>query len=106
MQQWLGSLWDSAGAIKFGLVGALLRVLVDPPETRVGALRVFLIGSFFSVGGILAAEWIHAAAAPFAAFAAGFLGDVVARKVLDWIRRTDVNDWIDAWRNTRRGPRE
>lgn len=103
MPQWLTDFWDAVGSAKFGVAGAFLRILVDPPETRVGAVRVFLIGSFFSVGGILAAELWHPAAVPFAAFAAGFLGDEVAKKALHWIRNSTPEEWLNVV--TRRGNR-
>jgi CHASE2 domain-containing sensor protein len=103
MPQWLSDFWDALGVAKFGVAGSFLRILVDPPDTRVGAVRVFLIGFFFSGGGVLAAELWHPAAAPFVAFAAGFLGDEVAKKVLQWIRNSTPEDWLNAV--TRRGNR-
>ena len=105
MQNWLNEAWGSLGAIKFGVAGAFLRLLVDPPETRVGALRVFLIGVFAAAGGIPAGEtvegWISVPVVSLAAFVAGFLGDAVAEKLLDWIRRTTPEDWINAAKGRR-----
>lgn len=92
----LARLWDATGAMKLGLLGAILFVIVDPPPTRRGAGRLVLIGFIFSIGAITGARWMNPQAENFAAIAGGFLGGVLAPRLLAWARAATINDLLAA----------
>ena len=96
-------LWEATGAMKLGLLGAILFVIVDPPPTRRGAGRLVLIGFIFSIGAITGARWVNPQAENFAAIAGGFLGGVLAPRLLAWARAATISDLLAALGRT--GPR-
>ena len=101
MQVW--TVWEATGALELGLLGAILFVIVDPPPTRRGAGRLVLIGFIFSIGAITGARWVNPQAENFAAIAGGFLGGVLAPRLIAWARVATINDLLAALGRT--GPR-
>jgi hypothetical protein len=89
-------LWEATGAMKLGLLGAILFVIVDPPPTRRGAGRLVLIGFIFSIGAITGARWMNPQAENFAAIAGGVLGGVLAPRLLAWARAATISDLLAA----------
>lgn len=101
----LNEIWGAVGPAKFGPIGALARIAADPPPTRLGTARVFFLGVVASIGAVVAAQWLHPAAAPIAGFIGGMIGDIIIVKLIEFVRDKTPQDWIDMWRN-RRGPSE
>ena len=101
MQVW--TVWEATDALELGLLGAILFVIVDPPPTRRGAGRLVLIGFIFSIGAITGARWVNPQAENFAAIAGGFLGGVLAPRLIAWARVATINDLLAALGRT--GPR-
>ena len=89
-------LWESTGAMKLGLLGSILFVIVDPPPTWLGAGRLVLIGFILSIGTMTGARWANPQAENFAAIAGGFLGGVLAPRLLAWARAATIGDVLTA----------
>ena len=55
-----------------------------------------LIGFIFSIGAITGARWVNPQAENFAAIAGGFLGGVLAPRLIAWARAATISDLLAA----------